>query len=145
MKSKEKWKVTDIADRLEQAAYTMRRMPKVTVKGYGSAWPDVVREFTEAYGYNEAEVSLGPPTAKHITEMDEAMRWLLWIEKDEVRLIWLRANCLRWKLIATRMGWGVTKLKTDWKIAIVKIAHILNSHPSSDSYPYKNILKCGRT
>lgn len=68
-----------IADRLEQAAHTLRRLPKVTGHGIKSNWPPTVNEFHEAYCYNDAEIRLGPPTARHITEMDEALSWLLFL------------------------------------------------------------------
>jgi hypothetical protein len=69
-----------IADRLEEAAHTLRRLPKVTVQGFKSNWPPTANEFHEAYGYNDAEVRLGPPSALHITEMDEALSWLLLLD-----------------------------------------------------------------
>jgi hypothetical protein len=37
-----KWTVTDIADRFEEAAQTLRRLPPVKIQGYGNNWPDVV-------------------------------------------------------------------------------------------------------
>jgi Domain of unknown function (DUF6362) len=47
------------------------------VQGYRSNWPSTVNEFHEAYGCNEATVRLGPPSARHISEMDEALRWMM--------------------------------------------------------------------
>jgi Domain of unknown function (DUF6362) len=110
-----------IADRLEEAAYTLRRLPKVTVEGFKSNWPPTINEFHEAYGYNDATVRLGPPTARHITEMDEALSWILLLEPvpDYSRkLVWLRANGVRWKAIQRRFGHSRTKLHLDWRNAI---------------------------
>ena len=132
--------ITDVADRLEQAAQTLRRMPKVKVRGHSSSWPDVIREFNEAYGYGEEMVRLGPPSARHITEMEAALRWLLWLDEDEVRLVWLRANNVRWKHIEKRLCWSISKLKLDWKASILYIATMLNEKPDSESYPYKKLL-----
>jgi hypothetical protein len=111
-----------IADRLEEAAHTLRRLPKVTVQGFKSNWPAVISEFHEAYGYNDAEVRLGPPTARHITEMDEALSWmmLLTVEPEYLRkLVWLRANRVRWKRIESRFGFSRTKLHTDYRNALM--------------------------
>lgn len=82
-----------IADRLEEAAHTLRRLPKVMVQGFKSNWPQTVNEFHETYGYNDAEVRLGPPSARHITEMDEALSWLLLLDPvpDYSRKLFVRA------------------------------------------------------
>lgn len=71
--------ITLIADWLEEAACTLRRLPKLTVQGFKSNRPPTFNKFREAYGYNEAEVRLGSPTARHISEMDEAPQWMMFL------------------------------------------------------------------
>jgi hypothetical protein len=117
----DKLTMVTIADRLEEAAYTLRRLPKATVQGFKSNWPPTVNEFHEAYGYNDATVRLGPPSAKHITEMDEALRWMLLLNEDPEytrKLVWLRANRVRWKRIQARFPFSRTKLHLDWRNAM---------------------------
>jgi len=42
----------DIEDRMEEAAYTLRRLPeKDRPRGYGASWPPTVQEAKHAYGY----------------------------------------------------------------------------------------------
>lgn len=127
--------LTDVADRLEQAAHTLRRLPKVGIDGYRSYWPPMVNEFHEAYGYNAAEARLGPPTARHITEMDQALRWLLWLTTYESKLVWLRANEVRWKLIQRKLGYSRSKLQCDWKAALLAIHQQLQN-----SYGHKELF-----
>ena len=79
------WTPRDVAELLEEAARTLRRLPPVTVRGFFSAWPPVIRDFWEAFGWNAAEVRPGPPTSDAIDRMDEALRWLLCLEPDEVQ------------------------------------------------------------
>ncbi|MBF0341349.1 MAG: hypothetical protein HQL95_10370, partial [Magnetococcales bacterium] len=69
----EKWTHTMVAERMVEAAITLRRLKVSGLKpaGYGSSWPDIVHEFSEAYGYNDLVIRLGPPTADAITRMDE--------------------------------------------------------------------------
>lgn len=111
----------DIAQRLDEAYHSLSRLPRVKVDGFKGNWPAVIREFVEAYGYNEASVRPGPPSAKHITEMDETLRWLLWLNVYEARLLWLRAGNARWKTISWRLGKCVKALQTDWKAAVLTI------------------------
>ncbi len=135
--------VVDVADRLEQAAHTLKRLPKIAVQGYFGTWPSIVREAIEAYGWDDAHIHPGPPSPRHITEMDEALRWLMWLEVEEVKLVWLRAYGIRWKSISKLSGWSVRKLQHDWRIALVKIAHRLANPTEKFEFPYKRIIRNG--
>lgn len=139
--AKVKFTIVDVADRLEQAAATLKRLPRVTVQGHKSTWPPMLREFMDAYGWDGARCRLGPPTSSQIDEMDEAMRWLLWLERYEVQLVWLRAGGARWKNVCYKLGFCESKLRTDWQMAIIKITLFLNLEPVSSSLPYKKLLK----
>lgn len=120
------WTPTDVADALEDAALTLRRLPSVKIRGYVSSWPPIIRDFWEAYGRHEVAVRLGPPAADAIDRMDEALGWLHWLEADEVRLVWLRAEGVRWKSIAHRFGMDRSTVWRHWTAALIKIAARLN-------------------
>ncbi|MEO5363851.1 MAG: DUF6362 family protein [Magnetococcus sp. DMHC-8] len=109
-----KWTAKMVADRLEEAASTIRRLPVAGLKpkGYKSAWPEVIQDALEACG-EQAIVRLGPPPADAITRMDEAMEWLRWLEPDQVRLVWMRATRTPWKLILRQ--WCVSRV-TAWRV-----------------------------
>lgn len=130
----------EVIDRLEQAAATLKRMPKVRLPECSGFWPEIIREFIEAYGYNDADVRLGPPSAEHISEMDEALTWILWLDKDEAKLVWMRANGIRWKSIVRRLGKCIKTQQTNYRVAIVKIVSILNSQKPPEELPYKTLL-----
>lgn len=143
MKRQKRMTVREIADRLDQAAYTLKRLPKVTVQGYFGTWPPIMQEALYAYGWEEARIKAGPPSAQHISEMDEVLRWFLWLESEETTLVWLRACGLKWKKIGRLLGWSVRKLQYDWRVALVKIAHRL-AHPEEDFvYPYRKKIQNG--
>ena len=120
------WTATMVGGRLAEAADTLRRLPSAKVQGYVSAWPQVVRDFWEGFGWNEVEVRLGPPSPGAIDRMDETLCWLRWLERDEIRLVWLRAEGVRWKLICMRFGVGRTTAWYRWQGALSKIAARLN-------------------
>ena len=69
---------------------------------------------------------LGPPAPDAIDRMDEALAWLHWLEADEVRLVWLRAEGVRWKSIAHRFGMDRSTAWRHWTAALIKIAARLN-------------------
>ena len=51
-----------------------------------------------------------------IDRMDEALGWLCWLEPEERRLVWLRAEGLPWKRITRRLGIGRTTAWQRWTI-----------------------------
>ncbi|MBF0424609.1 MAG: hypothetical protein HQL66_02145 [Magnetococcales bacterium] len=123
-----KWTPKLVADRLEEAASTLRRLPVAGLKPreYGNAWPTVIHEFCEAYGWNEAVVRLGPPPSEAITRMDECLDWLRWLEAEDVRLVWSRATRVPWKLIQRQLGVARSTAAARWTAAIMQIVAILN-------------------
>ena len=120
------WTMTDVADRFEEAVYTMRRLPPVRVQGYFSAWPPIVRTVMEQLQADKLPMRLGPPPADAISRMEETFEWICWLEEEERKIIWLRASRVRWKQIQWRMGYGKTKTREIWTVALLKIAHRLN-------------------
>ena len=133
------WTPTTVADAIEEAAQTLRRLPPVRVRGCFNTWPPVIRDFWEAFGWNAAEVRLGPPTPDAIDRMDEALRWLLCLEPDEVRLVWLRAEGVRWKSISHRFGMDRSTAWRHWSCALIKIAAHLNGMHATKTSQQKGL------
>ena len=121
------WTPKMVAVYLEQAADTIRRLPPVKVQGHASSWPQIVRDFWEAYGWDETRVRLGPPSAAAIDQMDVTLLWLRWLEPDDARLVWKRANGRHWKVIAHEYGIDRTTAWRRWMYALVVIAARLNA------------------
>ncbi|ABK45256.1 conserved hypothetical protein [Magnetococcus marinus MC-1] len=124
----QKWDAPAVAKRLEEAAFTMKRLP---VKGLKpeevrSAWPEVIHEFYDAYGWGTAEARLGPPSPSAIDRLDEVMGWLEWLEPDHRRLVWYRAERVPWKLLMRRFGRARSTLAAHWKSAIFQVVAVLN-------------------
>jgi Domain of unknown function (DUF6362) len=59
--------------------------------------------------------------------MDEALGWLLWLEPEERRLVWLRAEGVPWKRITDWLGIGRTTAWQRWTTALLRIAVRLNA------------------
>ena len=127
------WTAKDVAQRLEEAAATLSRLPLVRVRGYRSTWPPIVRDVCEAV--EPDRVRLGPPSPAAIDRMDEALQWLHWLEPDEMRLVWLRAEGVRWKVIAARFAASRSSVWRRWTCALIKVAEFLN-RPSRKELPY---------
>ena len=90
------WTVSQAADRLELAADVMHSLPAVKPRGFFNAWPDYVPSFADKVG-QQPRMRRPLPSPRMITEADEAMLWLRWVEPDIARILWARANRLPWK------------------------------------------------
>ena len=111
-----------VEDRIQSAARTLRRLPDVKVQGYFSTWPTIIREPLEILQM-EPEKMRVRPSQQDITDMEEVLFiWLKWIEPEERRLVWLRAERVRWKLICARLGVGRTKAWEMYRRALTRIA-----------------------
>ncbi|MBE2191117.1 MAG: helix-turn-helix domain-containing protein [Alphaproteobacteria bacterium] len=113
---------SEVEERLRSAARTLRRLPNVKVQGYFSTWPTIIREPLEILQMEPEPLRIKPSMAD-ITEMEEVLFvWLKWLEPEERRLVWLRAERVRWKLICGRFGVGRTKAWEMYRRALASIA-----------------------
>jgi len=111
-----------VEDRIHDAARTLRRLPEERVQGYFSTWPKIKRDEMEILQM-EKEPMRVRPSMDDITEMEEVLFvWLRWLEVDERKLVWQRAERVRWKLICAQFGVGRTKAWEMYKCALGKIA-----------------------
>ena len=78
------WTRAEVQDRLESAAGVMRQLPGVTPQGYFNAWPEYLHGFADKVG-QEPEMKRPRPTPRDISQAEEAMLWLRWLETDDAR------------------------------------------------------------
>jgi hypothetical protein len=114
------WDNQAVAERLEEAVDVLARLPEERVCGLHDLWPRLVGE-----PYRHARPAAAAPEA--IDRMDEALGWLLWLEPEERRLIWLRAEGVPWKRVAHWLGIGRTTAWQRWTAALLQIAVRLNA------------------
>lgn len=111
-----------VEDRIHNAARTLRRLPEERVQGYFSTWPKIKRDEMEILQMKKEPMRIRP-SMDDITEMEEVLFvWLRWLEVDERKLVWQRAERVRWKLICAQFGVGRTKAWEMYKCALGKIA-----------------------
>lgn len=128
MRERRKYTVTDVAERFEEAAQTLHRLPRVGVQGYFNAMPEVIRTAAETLQEEKLPMRLGPPSAEAISKMEEVLEWIWWLDdEDERRLVWLRAERVVWKRICCRLGCGRTKAWQMWTYSLLKIVTRLNT------------------
>jgi len=85
------WTRADVEARLESAARVMRAQPRLGPQGTFNAWPAYFHEFADKVG-QEPEMRRPLPSPRAVTEAEEAMVWLRWLEVDDARLVCARVS-----------------------------------------------------
>ena len=114
------WTAAQVEDRLESAADVFAQLPAVKPTGYFNAWPEYFHSFADKVG-QEPQMRRPRPGPRQITEAEEAMLWLRWLEKDDARLVWLRANRTQWKPICWELGISRATANRRWQYGIAVI------------------------
>lgn len=117
---------TEIEDRFEEAARTLRRLPEEKPQGYFNVWPPVVRTAWEILAMEPQPLRL-LATPQAIDRMEECFDWLFWLDPEEARVVWLRAEGVRWKPICRRLGVSRATAWRWWAGALIKISHRLRA------------------
>lgn len=120
------WTPSMVEERFVDAADTMKRLPQVRVPGYFNTWPKVLYEFADLVGQEPPRFTRVRPTAKAISQMEEAMEWLKWLEPVDRKIVWLRASGERWKTICWKVGLARAAAHEHWVYALCVVAFRLN-------------------
>ena len=115
----------DLRDRLESAADVTRQLPGVRPQGYFNAWPEYFHSFADKVG-EEPRMRRPRPSPRAITEAEQALLWLRWLEPEEAQLVWARINRASWKELCWRFGISRTAADRRWQYGLAVIVWRLN-------------------
>ena len=121
----DEWTRAMVADRLELAAEVMNSLPPVRPQGYFNAWPDYAASFGDQVG-QEPRLKKPLPSPRMITEADEAMLWLRWLDKDVAQILWARSNRWSWKKVCWHHGISRPTASRRYEYGLAVIALRLN-------------------
>ena len=124
------WTTTQVEDRLESAADVFRALPNVRPQGFVNAWPEYFHSFADKVG-QEPQMRRPLPSPRQITEAEEAMLWLRWLERNDARIVWLRAERTPWKRITWEIGLSRPAASRHWQYGIAVIVWRLNGRVPS--------------
>ena len=119
------WTRTMVEDRIETAAEVFRALPGVRPQGYSNAWPEYFHSFGDKVG-QQPETRPPRPGPRAITEAEATLRWLRWLEPQDARLVWLRANRTAWKPICWEFGISRATANRRWEYGLSVITWRLN-------------------
>ena len=133
------WTTTRVEDRLESAVDVFRSLPGVMPQGFFNAWPDYFHSFADKVG-QEPQMRRPRPEPRQITEAEEALLWLRWLERDDARIVWLRAERTPWKPICWEMGISRATANRRWQYGIAVVVWRLNGRVVSGKRSMKHVI-----
>ena len=134
------WTAKRVEIRLQEAAETMRLLPRVIPKAMLCSWPPIIRDYWELYCAEDALPRRGAAPSKAVTEMDEALLWMHWLDPKSAKIVWMRACRIRWKVIAERMRLSERGVRQCWSNALDRVAGRLERHSLLPSCPSRQSL-----
>jgi hypothetical protein len=135
-----RWTPQTVAERLAEAADVLDRLPEPRGRGFYSLWP-LTPEVPDGDGGRPRPATAAPEA---IDRMDETLQWLIcWLEPEERRIVWLRAEGLPWKRITHRLEIGRTTAWQRWTIALLKITTRLNAAAEQNRPDIKAVNRSG--
>lgn len=123
------WTPSMVEERLIEAAAILRRLPTSRTQGYFTTWPAMVVEFCDLVGQTPEPMRRGPPSAAAISRMEVALTWVQWLECEDAKLLWMRAERKSWKEICWRFGIARATANLRMEYALSVIVWKLNRRP----------------
>lgn len=129
------WTRDDVEQRLTEAADVLKRLPGDRVPGYFNTWPEIMVEFSDLVGQKPEKIRCPPPAPAAISRMEEAITWSRFLDPEDAKLVWTRAEGAPWKAICWRFGISRATAHRRWEYGLCLIAWRLNGrrHPAKRS------------
>jgi len=119
------WTPAMVEARLESAADVFRSLPGVMPQGFFNAWPEYFHSVADKVG-QQPQIRRPRPSPRQITEAEETLLWLRWLDPDDARLLWLRANRTQWRPICWELGISRATANRRWQYGLAVIVWRLN-------------------
>jgi hypothetical protein len=139
------WPREKVEDRLTEAADVLRRLPEQRIQSYFSTWPQIVHEFSDLVGREAPRLRRPPPLPDAISRMEEVLPWLAWLEPEDGKLVWARAERTPWKPICWRFGISRATAHRRWEYGLSLIAWRLNGKRPSAKRSQRFVVDGART
>lgn len=120
------WTTDQVEHRFEACMTTLHRLPNEHYLGYSRVWLEVVRTPREMARHEPEPIRLAA-TPRQVTEMEETMAWLHWLNPLQRKFIWLRADRYSWREIAKKTGFPKTSAQLYWKRALEQVVEHLQA------------------
>ena len=122
------WTPRLVEGRLAEAASVLERLPAPRRLDYFNTWPAYFHDFSDLVGQAPQPMRISPSPAA-ISRMEETLGWLVWLEPEDAKLVWMRAERARWRAICLRFGIARATAHRRWQYALCVIVWRLDKRP----------------
>lgn len=138
------WTTERVEERLCEAADVMTRLPPVRVQGFFNTWPAIAHEFSDRVGQEPTRMRRPPPSPDAITRAEATLLWLRWLEAEDARLVWMRAERVRWREVCQRFGVARSTANRRYDYALTVIVWRLERRPLPKSWSQRYLFERAR-
>ncbi len=139
-----RWTTAMVEQRLQEAADILQRLPGPRVQGFYSLWPAIAPSFDDLVGQTARPMSPACPAPDAIDRMDQTLEWFKWLDPEDVKLVWARAENTPWKMICWRFGISRPTANRRWQYAVSVITWRLNGRRVSAKRSRKFVIEQAR-
>lgn len=113
----------EVERRILRACKTIRALPDRERKFQitHNAWPDMVRDVADAYGYTEERMPRFNPSPADVSDCLVALEWVRGLNRQEWRLIWARSFGFSFRHIGLRIGRSDETARRFYRDAILNV------------------------
>jgi hypothetical protein len=120
---------------IEEAADTLKRLPRGYVKPRMTYWPDVVQTSIHTFGSAAFSNRLAAPSPRAIDRMELVLGWLFHCDDDSRRIIWARACGVPWRRLEDVDGRSHVTLRKVGDRGLLDIQWYLRRNPKEAPNP----------
>lgn len=139
-----KWTITEVEERLAEAASVLRRLPEKKLQGYYTVWPEITPEFSDLVGQKDVKPLKPWPLPDAITRMEECLSWTVGLEPVDGKIVWLRASGARWKTVCWTVGLKRSAAHEHWLYGLCLITLKLNRQHAPAKRSRRHIIDLAR-
>lgn len=130
-----------VADRLEEAAAVLKRMPPVKVRGYFNVWPHILHELSDLIDQEPKKLNRPFPKASEISRMEETLGWTVGLEVLDAKVALLRARNYIWKEISYKVGIAEPNVRNHWAFGMCVISWKLNGRRLTANDSIQSVIR----
>ena len=121
------WSPDSVFERYQDAVATLRLLPGDMPRRYFNAWPDIVRNPSEGYGYREPRAVRSTAGPGAIDRLDETLEWNNHLSRQELRAVWCAASGVPKRYVAKRLRVSVSTVYRLIESGLLNVAAELNT------------------
>ena len=112
--------IDEIKQSFELCLITLERLPIRSIRSYTHYWPDHLYSQREIAWAESRQLKI-PALPEDVTQAEQALHWITWVDETQRHLIWMRAEGIPWRRIEGLICLPRTTAQRQYDKALLKI------------------------